>query len=79
MLGKKTQIISLDKEIEGKKPMLPNSVAISKNGDIYWTDSTADFTLEDGVYTLLADASGRYKETLQFWIFNVVEIIYLHF
>lgn len=36
-----------------------NSVAVSKSGDIFWTDSSSDFTLEDGVYTLLANPSGR--------------------
>lgn len=49
----------MDDEIEGKKPVLPNSVAISETGDFYWTDSSTDFTLEDGVYSLLADGSGR--------------------
>lgn len=36
-----------------------NSVAVSKSGDIYWTDSSSDFKLEDGIYTLLANPSGR--------------------
>lgn len=36
-----------------------NSVAVSKSGDIYWTDSSSDFKLEDGVYTLFANPSGR--------------------
>lgn len=49
----------MDGEIEDKKPKLPNSLAISKNGDIYWTDSSSDFKLEDGVYSLLADGTGR--------------------
>lgn len=34
-------------------------MAVSKSGDIYWTDSSSDFKLEDGVYTLLANPSGR--------------------
>lgn len=49
----------MDKEIDGKKPGIPNSVAVSKNGDIYWTDSSTEFKLEDGVYTMLGDGSGR--------------------
>lgn len=57
--GKKEQIISIDTEIEQKKPKLPNSVAISKFGDIYWTDSSHEFELHDGVFALLADGTGR--------------------
>lgn len=36
-----------------------NSVAVSKSGDIFWTDSSSDFSLEDGIYTALANPSGR--------------------
>lgn len=36
-----------------------NSVAVSKSGDIFWTDSSSDFKLEDGVYALFANPSGR--------------------
>lgn len=57
--GQKTLLVPIDTEIEGKKPRLPNSIAISKNGDIYWTDSSSEFTLEDGVFVLLADGTGR--------------------
>lgn len=57
--GEKTKLVSVDQEIGGKLPKLPNSVALSSNGDIYWTDSTTEFTLQDGVYDLLADGSGR--------------------
>lgn len=32
---------------------------MSKSGDIFWTDSSSDFKLEDGVFTLLANPSGR--------------------
>lgn len=51
--------MSVDIEIEGKKPMIPNSLVISKSGDIYWTDSSSDFKLEDGIYTMLGDGTGR--------------------
>lgn len=34
-------------------------MAVTKNGDILWTDSTSDFSLEDGVYALFANPSGR--------------------
>lgn len=32
---------------------------MAKNGDIYWTDSASDFALYDGIYTMLANPSGR--------------------
>lgn len=57
--GKQLQLVSMDQEINGKKPKLPNSVAIASNGDIYWTDSSTEFFLYDGVYDMLADGSGR--------------------
>uniref|UniRef100_A0A1Y1MAF0 Strictosidine synthase conserved region domain-containing protein n=1 Tax=Photinus pyralis TaxID=7054 RepID=A0A1Y1MAF0_PHOPY len=57
--GKQLQLISMDQEINGKKPKMPNSVAIASNGDIYWTDSSTEFFLYDGVYDMLADGSGR--------------------
>ncbi|KAK5648525.1 hypothetical protein RI129_003417 [Pyrocoelia pectoralis] len=57
--GKQLQLVSMDQEINGKKPKLPNSVAIASNGDIYWTDSSTEFFLYDGVFDMLADGSGR--------------------
>lgn len=36
-----------------------NAIAVAKNGDIYWTDSSSDFSLEDGIFSLLANPSGR--------------------
>ncbi|XP_055322327.1 adipocyte plasma membrane-associated protein Hemomucin [Sitodiplosis mosellana] len=60
--GKKTQLVSPTEELDGKvrRPAsIFNSVAVSKSGDIFWTDSASDFKLEDGVYTLLANPSGR--------------------
>lgn len=60
--GKKTLLVSPTEELDGKirRPAkLFNSVAVSKSGDIFWTDSTSDFLLEDGVYSLLANPSGR--------------------
>lgn len=42
-----------------RKAGIFNSVAVAKNGDFYWTDSASDFQLQDGVYTLLANPSGR--------------------
>lgn len=60
--GKKKQLISQYQTFDGKirrKAKIFNSVAVNKNGDIFWTDSSSDFTLEDGVLTMLANPSGR--------------------
>ncbi|VVC29780.1 Hypothetical protein CINCED_3A009369 [Cinara cedri] len=57
--GAKEQIVSMDQPIEGVRPKFPNSVTIASDGTIYWTDSDTNFKLHDGVYTLLADGSGR--------------------
>ncbi|XP_066153997.1 adipocyte plasma membrane-associated protein Hemomucin [Euwallacea fornicatus] len=57
--GKKEQLVSPMIEIEGKLPKLFNSLTLASNGDIYWTDSSSEFTLEDGVFSILADPSGR--------------------
>lgn len=60
-------------------PSIFNSVAVAKNGDIFWTDSASDFKLHDGVYTMLANPSGRLlrydRKTKQ----NVVLIDQLYF
>ncbi|KAI4466908.1 strictosidine synthase-related [Holotrichia oblita] len=60
--GEKTQLISMDVEIDGKKPKIPNSVAIASNGDIFWSDSSTEFSLEDGLFDMFADGSGRYSK-----------------
>ena len=61
--GEKKQIIAPDAILEGRevqrKAKIFNSVAVTKNGDIYWTDSSSDFGIQDGIYTLLANPSGR--------------------
>lgn len=60
--GRKTQLISPDDELDGKvrRPAkIFNSIAVAKNGDIFWSDSSSDFGLDDGVFTLLANPSGR--------------------
>ncbi|XP_058811751.1 adipocyte plasma membrane-associated protein Hemomucin [Topomyia yanbarensis] len=61
--GDKKQLVSRDVVLDGKvvkrKARLFNSVAVAKNGDIYWTESTSDVDLEDGVYTIFANPSGR--------------------
>lgn len=59
IVGEKTLVVSVIQEINGKKPKLPNSIALASNGDIYWSDSSTDFLLEDGIFSFLADPSGR--------------------
>lgn len=60
LLGKYTQLISPNEEIEGKKAGLFNSVAVAKDGTIYWTDSVQEGSLKEGGISLFADGSGRY-------------------
>lgn len=52
-------MVPINKEIDGKKPKVPNSIALASNGDIYWSDSSTQFSLEDGMFEVLADPSGR--------------------
>lgn len=52
-------LISPNDPIDGKKPKLFNSISLSKNGDIYWSDSSTEFNFEDVVYDILSDPSGR--------------------
>lgn len=61
--GKKKLLVSPQQELPGKTINRPakifNSVAIDKRGDIYWTDSSSDFTIQDLVFTAFANPSGR--------------------
>lgn len=52
-------IVNSSEPIGGKTPKIVNSLDIAKNGDIYWTDSSTEFPLYDGTYTMLANPSGR--------------------
>ncbi|XP_076284521.1 adipocyte plasma membrane-associated protein Hemomucin [Lasioglossum baleicum] len=54
-----TNIVNSSKPIDGKPPRIVNSIDIAKNGDIYWTDSSTDFPLHDGMYTAYANPTGR--------------------
>ncbi|VVC91546.1 unnamed protein product, partial [Leptidea sinapis] len=56
---KKQLLVSPQTQIEGRTPKLFNSVALDNNNGLYWTDSSADFMLKDGVFTTLSDPSGR--------------------
>ncbi|XP_033226875.1 adipocyte plasma membrane-associated protein-like [Belonocnema kinseyi] len=57
--GKYEKIVDIKKPIDGKAPNIVNSLDVASNGDIYWTDSSSEFALHDGVYTILADPNGR--------------------
>lgn len=61
--GVKTQIVSRNEVLPGKehnrKAKFFNSVTVDKNGNIYWTDSSSDFLLQDLVYISFANPSGR--------------------
>lgn len=56
---KKQLLVSPRVAIEGRIPKLFNSIALGKNGDLFWTDSTSDYHLRDGVMSSLSDPSGR--------------------
>uniref|UniRef100_A0A1A9VM40 Strictosidine synthase conserved region domain-containing protein n=1 Tax=Glossina austeni TaxID=7395 RepID=A0A1A9VM40_GLOAU len=61
--NKKQLLVSPQKELPGKTINRPaklfNDVAVDKEGNIYWTDSTSDFLLQDLVFTAFANPSGR--------------------
>lgn len=57
---KKQLLVSPRVPIDGRIPKIFNSVALHKNGDLFWTDSSSDFSLRDGLLTLLTDPSGRF-------------------
>ncbi|XP_046834906.1 adipocyte plasma membrane-associated protein-like [Vespa crabro] len=57
--GNYEKIIDISKRIDNKIPRIPNSLDIAENGDIFWTDSSADFPLYDAVYSIFINPSGR--------------------
>lgn len=56
---KKQLLVSPRVPINGKVPMTFNSVALAQNGDIYWTDSTSEYHLKDGITGIMCDPTGR--------------------
>ncbi|XP_047537023.1 adipocyte plasma membrane-associated protein [Vanessa atalanta] len=56
---KKQLLVSPRVPINGRTPKLFNSIALGQNGDLYWTDSTSDYPLKDGVFSLISDPTGR--------------------
>ena len=58
--GQNTALVPSSVIIEGKKNLLTNSLAISKDGKtIFYTVSSTNFVLHNGVYELLTSPSGR--------------------
>lgn len=60
--GAKKQLVSPDTIIQGDNPRkaaIFNSVALHSSGDIFFTDASSDFQLEDGLFTMMANPSGR--------------------
>lgn len=57
--GNYKKIVDITQPIEGIAPKIANSLDVASNGDIYWTDSSTEFSLYDGIYTFLANPSGR--------------------
>jgi len=57
--GEYKNIVNISKSINGRVPRIPNSIDITKNGDLYWTDSNTDFALYDVMMTFLVNPSGR--------------------
>lgn len=53
------KLVDSGEKIEGKVPRVFNSLDIADNGDVYWSDSSTDFSLLDGTYSMLANPSGR--------------------
>ncbi|XP_050675410.1 adipocyte plasma membrane-associated protein Hemomucin-like [Leptidea sinapis] len=55
----KEMLVSPHIPINGKTPKLFNSVALDKNDGLYWTDSSTEYHLNDGVFASISDPSGR--------------------
>ncbi|XP_072749385.1 adipocyte plasma membrane-associated protein Hemomucin [Anoplolepis gracilipes] len=57
--GEYNNVVDISKPINGKVPLLPNSVAVAENGDLYWSSSSMDFTLYEIVYIFFTNPTGR--------------------
>ncbi|KAK9497638.1 hypothetical protein O3M35_004328 [Rhynocoris fuscipes] len=56
--GEVNTLVSMEQNIEGFPPMIPNSLFIDDDV-IYWTDSSTTHHLYDGLYTVLGNTRGR--------------------
>nr|AGL98097.1 hemomucin [Macrocentrus cingulum] len=57
--GKYEKIVDTSVPFDGKIPLLPNSVDVAQNGDLYWTVSTTEYKLYDLLQALLSNPTGR--------------------
>ncbi|XP_012272003.1 adipocyte plasma membrane-associated protein [Orussus abietinus] len=57
--GKYEKIVDPNVPIKGKVPRIFNYVDVASNGDLYWSDSSSDFSLHDGFYSMFTAPSGR--------------------
>ncbi|XP_058808450.1 adipocyte plasma membrane-associated protein Hemomucin-like isoform X2 [Phymastichus coffea] len=57
--GKYEKLVDNNTPIEGKVPLVFNSLDIASNGDIYWSDSSTEFDLQNGLFAMLTNPSGR--------------------
>ena len=57
---KKTTLVPSSLKIDGKKNLITNSIALSKTSKvIYYTVSSTNFVLNNGLYEILTSPSGR--------------------
>lgn len=59
-VGQKTLLVDVNEEIEGRKSMFINDVAVAKDGAVYFTVTSTTFSLYEGVHAMLAPGDGRY-------------------
>jgi len=77
--GTMQQLVSMENEIDGFRPKIPNSVIVASDGAVYWTDSDRNFALFDGLYTVFTDATGRLLKYDQKTKMNTVLVKNIHF
>ncbi|XP_071453915.1 adipocyte plasma membrane-associated protein Hemomucin-like [Hetaerina americana] len=54
-----TQLVSMDEPIDGKNPNFPNGIDVASDGTVYWSDSSSVVDLQNGVFSMFGDHSGR--------------------
>lgn len=57
--GSRQVLVPHNVSIDGRVPKIFNSLAVSRSGDVYWTDSSADVDIQNGVFAMFMDGSGR--------------------
>lgn len=60
--GQKTQLVSPDEVLPGdvlRPAKTFNSLAVAKNGDIYWSHSSSEYDIQDGANSYFLNPSGR--------------------